>query len=70
MSLETHTKEVRIAGCLVSPYLTYPEERSPFKGQANWWLPGLRGWLLSAVGILWGDEEVLELDRGGGCAVN
>lgn len=29
---------------------------------------GLReGWLLMAQGFLWGEENVLELDRGGGC---
>lgn len=38
--------------------------------QANWWPLGFRDWLFNAVGIFWGDKDILELDSSGASTVN
>ena len=55
-----------------SIYMKYPEEINLQRQKANRWLPeadgrGNRGWLINVYEVLfWGNEDVLELDTGGG----
>lgn len=38
--------------------------------QASWWPLGFRDWFLNAMGIFWGNKDVLELDSSGASAMN